>query len=254
MNQKELLQIAVCDDDLQVAKEISDMSAALPYCGKCWIFSESEELLTEVNTGGEVFDAVLLDIEWDGMERGIETAKKLLQISPRTGIIYVTGYTQKYVQEVFLSGANLKGFLTKPVDPVILDRNLRQIYEGKKKVINKFFTFTENRTKQVVYFDEIYYLESRGHRIAIYTVGRKYECYGKLNDMSARFPDNFIQCHKSYLVNMDYIDRIQTKERFFVLKDGTGTHIPISKLCYAVARKRFYEYKMNRFGEGGEEK
>lgn len=251
MSQKGLLEIAVCDDDFGVGREIANMAITTRYCDKCPIFTTSENLLKTIKTEDKVFDIILLDIEWNGIERGIGAAREILQASPRTSIIYVTGYTQKYVQEVFLSESNLKGFLTKPVDFRLLERNIQRIYESKERNERNFFSFIQNRTRQVVYFDEIYYLESEGHKIKIFTGSEKYEFYGKLNDVITHFPDNFIRCHKSYLVNMLYIDRMQLRERFFTLKNEEKTNIPISKVSYAMVRKRFYEYKMNYFRERG---
>ena len=249
VSQMKRLEIAVCDDDFIAGSVIADMVKASVYCDECQTFASGEMLLKTIRDEGMSFDTVLLDIEWNGIECGIKIAREISRVSPRTCIIYVTGYAQKYVQEVFLSEANLRGFLTKPVDPDLLGRNLQRIYKDKEEHESKLFTFVQNRIKHTVCFDEIVYLESEGHRIKIFTNIGKYESYGKLDDVSMHFPNNFIRCHKSYLVNMFYIDKIQSKNHFLILKNEENTHIPISKMSYPIFRKRFYEYRMNSFRE-----
>lgn len=73
------------------------------------MFADEEELFAELDEE-QSFHVVILDIEWNGEEKGIRTAEKVMRMSPDTQILYLTGYTQKYVQKIFLSLSNLKGF------------------------------------------------------------------------------------------------------------------------------------------------
>ncbi|MCI8511961.1 MAG: response regulator [Lachnospiraceae bacterium] len=75
----------------------------------CRMFADEEELFAELDEE-QSFHVVILDIEWNGEEKGIRTAEKVMRMSPDTQILYLTGYTQKYVQKIFLSLSNLKGF------------------------------------------------------------------------------------------------------------------------------------------------
>lgn len=80
--------------------------------------------VTVCRTSGELMslvkrlrpDIVLTDIELNDGTTGIEAAEELLSLSPRTQIIYVTSYTDKFIQDVFLSRANVCGFLNKPIE------------------------------------------------------------------------------------------------------------------------------------------
>lgn len=51
---------------------------------------------------------------------------------------------------------------------------------------------------------EICFMESRGHNVYIYTKNREIRIYQKLTDLVDLLPDYFHQCHKSYIVNLEW--------------------------------------------------
>ena len=66
------------------------------------------------------FDIVFMDIDLAGFN-GIELAKKILEIKPRTNIIYITGY-EKFALESYKTVAS--AFLVKPVSTEMLIKAL----------------------------------------------------------------------------------------------------------------------------------
>jgi len=89
-------------------------------------FLRIAELFKKVKDG-ERFDAVFMDIEWDGEEKGgIDFASELYKLSPKTKIIFVTGYPARYSQEIFLKYTNLMGFIAKPINIDILQKKYRK--------------------------------------------------------------------------------------------------------------------------------
>ena len=56
---------------------------------------------------------------------------------------------------------------------------------------------------------EICFMESRGHNVYIYTKNREIRIYQKLTDLVDLLPDYFHQCHKSYIVNLEYVVRLE---------------------------------------------
>lgn len=57
-------------------------------------------------------------------QEGIDYAYELNQRYPELQIIYMTEDAKKYSQHIFLKPVNLLGYLTKPVDLIILKKLL----------------------------------------------------------------------------------------------------------------------------------
>ena len=102
------------------------------------------------------FEIIFMDIEMPGIN-GIQLAKKILAESPRTNIIYITGFTQ-YARECYTTYAS--AFLEKPITtemlrdaldnlrfPVsnITDEMIEQMYSGKSVIGKKIEKMREER-------------------------------------------------------------------------------------------------------------
>ena len=46
-------------------------------------------------------------------------------------------------------------------------------------------------------------------KVIFHTETRDYETYGSFKKISPKLPNNFVQCHKSYIVNTNKISEIQ---------------------------------------------
>ena len=120
------MRIAVCDDHPLCLRELERQLREIPLVREIRCFSVPEALFQAVRAG-EVYDAVLLDIDFRTSDTGIDAAEALYALSPGTRIIYMTGYTDRFVQQIFLRKSNLCGYLTKPVDPALLAANLQKL-------------------------------------------------------------------------------------------------------------------------------
>ncbi len=142
-----------------------------------------------------------MDIDWGSADTGMDVAEKLYRISPETKIIYVTGYNERFSQHIFLHPANLSGYLTKPVDPALLEVNLQKVcrtpHSGEPSLV-----LYPHGQPMVLPFQDIVYVESRRHNVIIYTGKETITVYGKLSSVLEQMSDDFFQCHKSYAVNM----------------------------------------------------
>ena len=55
----------------------------------------------------------------------------------------------------------------------------------------------------------ISYIESDRRKVRIHAGAEEIEAYASLSDLSAELPASFIQCHKSFLVNMDHVKELK---------------------------------------------
>lgn len=236
------MHIAVCDDQALFLKEIEGMLQALPEVGQVTCF-EDRAALAEAIRSGAAYDALLLDIDWEGEAGGMELAGQLQTLAPTLPIIYVTGYGERFAQQIFLHPANLSGYLTKPVDPGLLQANLRKAAAGKGKGEGAMLCLQVGGSTVTLDCAAIDYIESHGHRIQVHAGGEVITAYEKLSDVFARLPGGFAQCHKSFVVRFGAIRRFRAKD--ILLQEGTV--IPVSRARYAETRLAYFDYMGRSF-------
>lgn len=189
-------------------------------------------------------EIVLMDIDLNSEKNGIDMAETLYSISRSTQIIYVTAYTDKFIQDVFLRQANVCGFLNKPIQGHYLRKMINKAEnraaENRTVAIsskNGFFTLSET---------DITYIESYKRRLTFHAYEKKYEIYGSMSEYLDQLSDNFVVTHQSFAVNKRYIMGMKQKE--LMLTDGTIIPISRSRL------KEIKELLMNEAVAEAEEK
>ncbi len=103
------------------------------------------------------------------------------------------------------------------------------------------FVCVEGRMNHVV-IEDIIYVEHNSRTVFLYTVkGVIYIPYISLNRIyDVLGTDYLFQCHKSYLVNRIYIERIDRTENCIMLKDYLGTVAIGRKYKTELLRKMHY--------------
>lgn len=246
------MRIAVCDDQAEVLNTVERMFlevGVITGIENVDIYQDIRKLKKEFQEGNRP-DALIMDIchefnpalpKTKDRQEGIDCAYELNQRYPELQIIYMTEDVKKYSQDIFLKPVNLLGYLTKPVDLVILKKLLEIAKEKQKQNDEKRVTIMCRNHKQIFYLDEILYLESRAHRTMIHTYEGEEVCRDKISDLEQRMGDTFVRCHQSFLVNMKYIRRIENES----FKLENGEEISISKRRYVETKNRYFAY-LNR--------
>ncbi len=163
-------------------------------------------------------------------------ASEINKLHPETLIIYTTAYNEKFSQEIFWESVNLCGYLVKPVQSGNLQKLLDKI--EKQQNSEKSIILKQNGTFNVLPYKQILYLESRGHQIFIYTTDGEFAVYEKLDTYEDKLKNSFVRTHQSYLVNMEYIKRIDKKD----LQLQDDTILPVSKSKYVSARNKYFAF------------
>ena len=243
------MRIAVCDDQAEVLNTVERMFlevGVITGIENVDIYQDIRKLKKEFQEGNRP-DVLIMDIchefnpalpKTKDRQEGIDCAYELNQRYPELQIIYMTEDVKKYSQHIFLKPVNLLGYLTKPVDLVILKKLLDIAKEKQKQNDEKRVTIMCRNHKQIFYLDEILYLESRAHRTMIHTYEGEEVCRDKISDLEQRMGDTFVRCHQSFLVNMKYIRRIENES----FKLENGEEISISKRRYVETKNRYFAY------------
>lgn len=93
-----------------------------------------------------------------------------------------------------------------------------------KSIVIKNHIILKDKTK--VYISDLMYVKSDDHYLNIFTSDDKsHFVRGKLSNIRQELPPNFIQCHRSYIVNSNFIKRVNSDSITLIDK----TQIPLSR-------------------------
>ncbi|WP_456441198.1 LytR/AlgR family response regulator transcription factor [Psychroserpens sp.] len=93
-----------------------------------------------------------------------------------------------------------------------------------KSIVIKNHIILKDKTK--VYISDLMYIKADDHYLEIITENqKKHTVRGKLNQIKQELPPNFIQCHRSYIVNSNFIKQVNSTTLTLINKE----HIPLSR-------------------------
>jgi DNA-binding LytR/AlgR family response regulator len=96
----------------------------------------------------------------------------------------------------------------------------------------------EDGTQRIIQ-DDIVYIEAFAHYIDIYTMNQKFSARKSIGAIEKELDkDMFIRCHRSYIVGLKYIKRMESSE----LELDNGNVIPISRRQYSNTNMAFIRY------------
>ena len=236
------MRIAICDDNPLFLKEFQKQIEELQIADQVDCYSRLTVFMFSLEEG-IYYDVVLMDIDWQQDETGMDVAEKLFQVSPGTRIIYVTGYNDRFSQEIFLHKANLSGYLVKPVDNYLLRVNLEKVVEAVASQKDEVLTVAIHGRPVTILCRDIFYMESKGHTVKIHAAEQTVTVYERLDEVAQRLPDIFIRCHKSFVVNMWQIRRFLQAE--VLLKNEAV--IPVSRNRYVETKNAYFRFMGKTF-------
>lgn len=135
---------------------------------------------------------------------------------------------------VFISSKNNLVFDTFVVNPFFFIRkthfqkDIVIFFELFKKLLNKttYILLDKRYSKKMVPVDSIVYVESKDHKLIIYTMDQVYFCNDTLKEFINRLPVNqFSQIHRSFIINWNYVDSIGG----YSISISKGIELPIGR-------------------------
>lgn len=208
-----VLRIAICDDEEILCSQLEEMLLKIARENgeqlDIDVFFSGEELYKYLNQEVQ-YDIIFLDIELDMMS-GVEVGYKIrneLQ-NDMTQIVYISG-NESYAMELFQ--IRPLNFLIKPVSY----ERIVTVFNTALRIVNKGNQYYEYQFKHASYkvpIKDILYFESENRKINIITKDDTRTFYGTLDDVFEKVKQyNFLDIHKSYLVNYNYIVKFEYRQ------------------------------------------
>ena len=170
-------------------------------------------------------------------ENGIDIAGALREISPQTGIVFVTTSQDHAVNAFSLDALH---YLVKPVNAGDVAEAFRRL-DALRPRRRKYISFPGRNGSQIFFLDEICSLTSAGHAVEIsLTDGRRMKVWTSLSELMQKLGKNFLKINRGIVVNMDCIERMGTDR--CVLLDRREFFLAVrerSAICAAYNDYRF---------------
>ena len=219
-----VLQIAVCDDEIieccNMAKKIKDILEEMKIPCIIRQFQSGGELLH----APEHFDIVFLDIIMRDLN-GLKTAQIFREKFDR--ILIFMSSSREYVFEAY--DVEAFQYLLKPVEDGKLKSVLQKAVLKTESRSQEFIIVSRERQKKKLFLDDIYYFEIQGRVVYVHGPEGIFTYYEQIGELENKLRDKgFFRCHKSYLINLKYIDGYNRQEALL----ENGEKIVIAKRRY----------------------
>ncbi|PKM94151.1 MAG: DNA-binding response regulator [Firmicutes bacterium HGW-Firmicutes-1] len=167
----------------------------------------AEEALSIANL--EKIDVFFLDIQLTDYT-GIELAKQIREIDvyKLTPIVFITGVHNKELEAY--RKIHCYSFINKPFNDVDIRNVFQEIQNGLKIQEDlKIIKFREKEFTYILNQEDIIYIEHKNRKLFIKTIYEEATfSYYSLTKLIDRLNNDFMRCHKSYIVNTTYIRKI----------------------------------------------
>lgn len=238
-----MLQIAICDDNMD---ELSNMVQLMKQYRESKhldcefaIFQNGFELVSSLEKGKQ-FDIYCLDIIMPGFT-GIDAAKEIRSFDKNAPILFFTSSPEFALESYSVKAIN---YVLKPISKEKLffafDDILERIGAEKNEAA---IVVKSNEGIQRILISNLVFAEVIGRNVLYHLLsGKVIECtesFSSACDNLMKY-GQFIKTHRSYVVNMQYIDTIDNHQ----VTLQTLSRIPISQGKAREIKERYLAYQM----------
>lgn len=239
------MKILVCDDDQTSLEQIKGLLLA---------YAREKEVHMDIRTydsaiqmheailAGELaqVDLILLDILMQS-KNGIELAEEIRAKDKEMPIVFVT-----FSPEFALKAYNVLAvrYLLKPLETEAVWEMLDFVIAHLLTKKDKIFGINTKKGCVNVNYSEIVHIENIARKMWVTLKnGKVYQSVGIRDSFEKQVgillqEENFIQPHKSYVVNLDYVSSYTTT----MLHMDNNSDIPISRRNSVEVKKRYLKY------------
>lgn len=133
-----------------------------------------------------------------------------------------------YVRPDILASA----LVLRPLDPELIRDKISDMVRAYLKKVGgeeqkDAFIIEVRDGKTRIPYDQIYYMEAREKKIYLRLQDREMSFYGTIEELEESLPEKFIRCHRSFLVNKDYVEKIMLSQNEILMSHGIS--VPLSR-------------------------
>lgn len=203
------------------AGRFSEESWNIRTCGKI------EELIALIDTA-PLLNMVCIDIT---LPRALEIAKILRSENKTAYMILIANASMSPVTYMRPS-IRAESLMLKPLSKEQVQEVLSEAFrEFMKRFENpdeeEVFVIENKEGRILVEYEAIYYFEAREKRVYLNAGAKEYGFYETLDRLQEQLAEQFLRCHRGFLVNKKKIREILLSRNTIVLKGGY--EVPVSR-------------------------
>lgn len=230
------LQLAVCDDSQVDLEWISGTAEQIlreeGHACNLTKYNGPQDLLRDI-TAGRQFHILLLDVVMEELT-GIELARAIRQIRVDCSVIFVSSNREMALYGYEVAAAR---YLAKPVSEEKLREAL--LYCCKHTSRKNEILLPTDHGRHRISISDIEYVEAFDQGTKFVLIDETVFARMTFTEVLALLQgDEFIQCHRAFLVNMAYIKRIGT----LIFEMDCGARIPVSKHRSNEVNRKLLDY------------
>ena len=202
--------ILIEEQDMQLVLDTADPYALL------------EKVKASQNTG-----IYFLDIDLHSDINGMQLAQKIRLFDPSCFIIFITAHSELSYM-TFQYRVEAMDFVLKdnPAEMKVKIRecllNALERYTLATGRTHKAYSIETGGRKISVDYDDIFFFETSSniHKLILHAKDRQIEFSGTMKELTGALSDDFVRCHRSFLVNKNNINEIDSKNRIIYFSNG----------------------------------
>lgn len=181
----------------------------------------------EVQKAG-LLDVAIIDVTMQG---ALEAARLLRRQFAKIEILVIADVSVSPVQYMHPS-IRASALLLRP-ESMVWEDTMRDFYEQlpavrEQQESQRNVLWIKNREGTFrIPFEQIYYLEAREKKVFVRTRQEEFGVGETMERLAEQLPENFVRCHRSFVVNEEHITQIRLSESLLYL--GKELFVPISR-------------------------
>lgn len=231
------LRIGICEPDHDYLAYLSRLlnqihsiyrATVIPYINPNW-------LVSDLSLRIEAFDILIINRDIEGYN-GAYVAREAVRINPSCQVVLISNQNCVMDEDYEIAQHTLLPKEHVPLRLVtVIDRAVKIIHQRNER----YFFVQANREKLLIPCSSVLYMEKMLRKTELVTLDKRISTYQIPSDLlESSKAENFVQCHRSYYVNLENIYSLGTTE--IVLNNGD--RLPIGKTFSQKITEQFERY------------
>lgn len=203
-----MIKVAIVEDSAADAKVLASyIESKAAERGRetvsCTVYSDAVKFLEKESTSADI---VFMDIEMPYLN-GLDAAAEFRKCNQEAVLIFATRATKYAVRGYAVDAI---GYLVKPVGEKafseVFEKAMR-LYQDRTRQQTIVLKTKDGMTK--ISTDRIRYIEASSHMLNIDTGDNVYRIWSGIDKMLEELPEEFVCCHRGYIVNLKHVDSVK---------------------------------------------
>lgn len=218
-----MLNFIICDDNLNLLNKLETMLETIfvknSFEAKVSFTSDNiDDTLSFIDSNK--VDVLMLDINLKSEKSGLELAEAVRKKNKDVYLIFTTGHL-----EYAMVAYKFKTFdyLAKPITYDRLEDTVKRLFEDINGLPKKYIKIDNKNT--IIDESQIHFIKRDGMKLIFHTASRDYDTYSSFAKLEDKLPENFVRCHKSFVINLDNVKNMDPVTSTIYLNDDSSCSI-----------------------------